>query len=176
MYIQYFYYLCAVILFSVMIMKKLFSIFFFFSLTTCALYAQEALNVYRNSGNVKSTALVKIKKITFEDSKLVFNTTTGIFRIPIKDVDYMAFGSVISSALDQVEQPEVNLKLQGNLLTIKCQAEINQLYLVDMTGKMIAAQKLSATTETAITIPTSGVFVLFLETTQGYAAHKIMRN
>lgn len=155
-------------------MKKLFALFFLALFATSAAYAQNALNVYRNNGNVKSTALVKIKKITFEDSQLVFNTTTGIFRIPLKDVDYMLFGNVISSSVDNLTQPEVKLTFQGNLLTVKSQAEINNLYLLDMTGKMIAAQKLSATTETSLAVPTSGVFVLFLETTQGYAAHKIM--
>ena len=174
--IQYFLYLCAIIPYFSIIMKKLFALFFLALFATSATYAQNALNVYRNNGNVKSTALVNIKKITFEDSKLVFNTTTGIFRIPLKDVDYMLFGNVISSSVDNLTQPEVKLTFQGNLLTVKSQAEINNLYLLDMTGKMIAAQKLSATTETSLAVPTSGVFVLFLETTQGYAAHKIMLN
>jgi hypothetical protein len=41
---------------------------------------------------------------------------------------------------------------------------------------VLVNQQYSMTTEASVTLPQSGVFVLFLETTQGYIAHKIVNN
>ena len=155
-------------------MKKIFSLLVLALVSTCMLQAQEALNLYKQNGSVKSTELVKIKSITFEDNKLVFTTSSGVFRVPLSEVDYIVFGNLNSSSIDNVVQPEVQLTMQDNLLIINSDAALTRLCLVDMTGKVVAAQKLAAVTEANVAMPASGVIVLFLETAQGYCAHKIM--
>ena len=80
------------------------------------------------------------------------------------------------TAVENVETNATRFFKNGNQLTVECEYAINRLYLVDMTGKVLVNQQCSMTNETTVMLPQSGVFVLFLETTQGYVAHKIVNN
>ena len=138
----------------------------------------ESLQVHKTSGTTQSVSLVSIQHITFEADVLVMTTSEGTFRLPLNDVAYIAFGEdgSVSTAVENIESTATRLFKNGNQLTVECEYAINRLYLVDMTGKVLVNQQCSMKTEASVTLPQSGVFVLFLETTQGYIAHKIVNN
>lgn len=138
----------------------------------------ESLQVHKTSGTTQSVSLVSIQHITFEVDVLVLTTSEGTFRLPLNDVEYIAFGEdgSVSTAVENIESTATRLFKNGNQLTVECEYAINRLYLVDMTGKVLVNQQCSMTTEASVTLPQSGVFVLFLETTQGYIAHKVINN
>ena len=138
----------------------------------------ESLQVHKTSGTTQSVSLVSIQHITFEVDVLVLTTSEGTFRLPLNDVEYIAFGEdgSVSTAVENIESTATRLFKNGNQLTLECEYAINRLYLVDMTGKVLVNQQCSMTTEASVTLPQSGVFVLFLETSQGYIAHKVINN
>lgn len=138
----------------------------------------ESLQVHKTSGTTQSVSLVSIQHITFEVDVLVLTTSEGTFRLPLNDVEYIAFGEdgSVSTAVENIESTATRLFKNGNQLTVECESAINRLYLVDMTGKVLVNQQCSMTNETTVMLPQSGVFVLFLETTQGYIAHKVINN
>ena len=135
----------------------------------------ESLQVHKTSGTTQSVSLVSIQHITFEADVLVLTTSEGTFRLPLNDVEYITFGENIT-AVENIESTATRLFKNGNQLTVECESAINRLYLVDMTGKVLVNQQCSMTTEASVTLSQSGLFVLFLETTQGYVAHKIVHN
>ena len=135
----------------------------------------EVLHVHKNNGTVQSSELVIIQHITFEADVLVLTTSEGTFRLPLNDVAYISFDKS-STAVENLEATATRLFKNGNQLMVECESAINRLYLVDMTGKVLVNQPCSMTTEASVTLPQSGVFVLFLETSQGYIAHKVINN
>lgn len=139
----------------------------------------EALNVQTNAATEQSILLESIQNVAFVGDALVFTTTSGTFQIPIDDIYNIVFGQKkggIATDIADVEMSDSHISLEGNTLTIESGATINALYLVDITGKLLASQKLSAVSKTTITLPNVGAFVLFLETSQGYVARKIVNN
>ena len=135
----------------------------------------ESLQVHKMTGTTQSVSLVSIQLITFEADVLVLTTSEGIFRLPLNDVAYITFDKS-STAVENIESTATRLFKNGNQLTVECEYAINRLYLVDMTGKVLVNQQCSMTNETTVMLPQLGVFVLFLETTQGYIAHKVINN
>ena len=135
----------------------------------------ESLQVHKTSGTTQSVSLVSIQHITFEADVLVLTTSEGTFRLPLNDVAYISFDKS-STAVENVETTATRLFKNGNQLMVECESAINRLYLVDMTGKVLVNQQCSMTNEATIMLPQSGVLVLFLETSQGYIAHKIVNN
>ena len=138
----------------------------------------ESLQVHKTSGTTQSVSLVSIQHITFEADVLVLTTSEGTFRLPLNDVEYIAFGEdgSVSTAVENIESTATRLFKNGNQLTVECESAINRLYLVGMTGKVLVNQPCSMTNETTVMLPQSGVLVLFLETSQGYVAHKVINN
>ena len=147
-------------------------------LVSARVLAQEpaAMNVHQTNGSVQSTSLVIIQHITFEADELVLTTSEGTFRLPLNNVEHIAFGKGTTTAVENVDTNITRINQLSNQLQIESEYSIKNLYLVDMTGKMLLNQKLSSVNETTITIPQSGVFVLFLETSQGYIAEKVIMN
>ena len=135
----------------------------------------EALQVHKNNGTVQSAELVIIQHITFEADVLVLTTLEGTFRLPLNDVAYISFDKS-STAVENLEATATRLFKNGNQLTVECEYAIKSLYLVDMTGKVLVNQQCSMTNEATVMLPQSGVLVLFLETSQGYVAHKVINN
>lgn len=140
--------------------------------------AQEltTLHVQNVNGTMQSSLLVDIQHITFEEDVLVLTTTEGEFRLPLDNVEKLTFGNGISSAVEDVNINAIKIYKSGNQLTIESDYAIEQLYLVDMSGKVLKSQKLASINMTTITLSTSGAFVLFLETSQGYSARKVVHN
>lgn len=137
----------------------------------------EAMNVHQTSGQVQSTLLVSIEHITFEGDVLVLTTSEGTFNLPLSDVDYIAFGEkILYTQIENVDTNSLRVSLLGNTLLIESDNVINALYLVDMTGKMLASEKLSSVNKASVVLPHSGAFVLFLETNAGYIARKVIMN
>ena len=138
----------------------------------------ESLQVHKTSGTTQSVSLVSIQHITFEAGVLVLTTSEGTFRLPLNDVEYITFGEdgSVSTAVENIESTATRLFKNGNQLTVECEYAIKSLYLMDMTGKMLVNQQCSMINDATITLPQSGIFVLFLETTKGYIAIKIVNN
>ena len=133
------------------------------------------MEVHQTNGKVQSTSLVTIQHITFEVDMLVLTTSEGTFRLPMNDVEYIVFGEGTTD-VENVDVNTTRITQSGNQLHIESEYAIKNLYLVDITGKVLASQKFSAANETTITISGTGVFVLFLETSQGYIAEKVILN
>ena len=142
------------------------------------IFAQEpnSLHVQKVDGTVQSASLVSIQYITFEEDVLVLTTSEGEFRLPLDNVDKITFGDNNASAVEDVNINSIHIYKSGNQLTIESDAAIKHLYLVDISGKVLISDRLASVDTTSITLPNSGVFVLFLETSQGYVARKVIHN
>lgn len=135
------------------------------------------LHVQKMDGTTQTALLVTIEKITFEEDVLVMTTTEGEFRLPLDDVEKITFGeNDASTAVENVNTNSIHVSKSGNILTIKSDATITHVYLVDMSGKVLVSKRLASVDMTNLTLPNSGVFVLFLETSQGYIARKVINN
>lgn len=142
------------------------------------MFAQEpiSLHVQKVDGTVQSASLVNIQRITFEENVLVMTTSEGEFRLPLDDVEKITFSDNNTSAVENVNINSIHISKSGNILTIRSDAAIKHLYLVDVSGKVLVNDRLASVDTTSITLPASGVFVLFLETSQGYIARKVIHN
>ena len=135
------------------------------------------LHVQKMDGTTQTALLVTIDKITFEEDVLVMTTTEGEFRLPLDDVEKITFGdNDASTAVENVNTNSIQISKSGNLLSIKSDYAMKHLYLVDMSGKVLVSEGLASVDMTSIALPKSGVFVLFLETSQGYIARKVIHN
>ena len=133
------------------------------------------LHVQKMDGTTQTALLVTIEKITFEEDVLVMTTTEGEFRLPLDDVEKITFGdNDASTAVENVNTNSIHISKSGNLLSIKSDYAMKHLYLVDMSGKVLVSKRLASVDMTNLTLPNSGVFVLFLETSQGYIARKVI--
>ena len=142
------------------------------------IFAQEpsSLHVQKVDGTVQSASLVDIQHITFEEDVLMLTTSEGEFRLPLDDVEKITFSDNNTSAVENVNINSILISKSGNIITIKSDATIKHLYLVDVSGKVLVNDRLASVDTTSITLPASGVFVLFLETSQGYIARKVIHN
>jgi hypothetical protein len=62
--------------------------------------APSAMHVHKVDGNVQSSLLIHIQRITFEDDQLVLCTSEGVFRLPLLEVDRIMFGTHGGSAVE----------------------------------------------------------------------------
>ena len=132
------------------------------------------LDVSQSNDSVHTISLVKIQRVTFQGKILLITTSEGIFRLPLNDIDYITFG-IGDTAVENIELTKTRITLIGDQLHIESEHAIKNLYLVDMTGKMLINKKLSSQCETTITLPQTGAWVIFLDTTKGYIARKIIK-
>lgn len=148
----------------------------FFLPTLVSAQEPTTLHVQNVNGTMQSSLLVDIQHITFEEDVLVLTTTEGEFRLPLDNVEKLTFGNGISSAVEDVNINAIKIYKSGNQLTIESDYAIEHLYLVDMSGKVLVSKRLASVDMTNLTLPNSGVFVLFVETSQGYIARKVINN
>jgi hypothetical protein len=132
------------------------------------------LDVSQSNASVHTISLVKIQRVTFQGRILFITTSEGVFQLPLNDINYIAFGKG-DNAVENVEVNTTRITLLGDELHIESEHGIRNLYLVDMTGKVLIHKKLSSLSEATITLPQTGAWVLFLDTTQGYVAKKIIK-
>lgn len=156
-------------------MKKLVSVTLLFLCPFVYAQAQEALHVQKADGTVLSSSLVSIQRITFEEDVLVMITSEGEYRLPLDNVEKITF-SDSSSAIENVNTNSIQISKSGYQLIIESDNAMEQLYLVDASGKVILSDRLASVNTTSITLPNSGVFVLFLKTSKGYIARKVIYN
>ena len=143
------------------------------------IFAQEtnSLLVQKVDGTVQSTLLVSIQRMTFEENVLLMTTSEGEFRLPLDNINKITFDdNNTSTAVENVNINSIHIYKAGNQLTIESDYAMAQLYLVDMSGKVLVSKKLAYSNMTTITLPASGAFLLFLETSQGYIARKVTHN
>lgn len=133
-----------------------------------------SLHMQKMDGSTQTALLVTIEKITFEADVLVMTTTEGEFRLPLDDVEKITFGENDVSAVENVNTSSIHISKSGNLLSIKSDYAMKHLYLVDMSGKVLVSKRLASVDMTSIALPNSGVFVLFVKTSQGYIARKVI--
>ena len=161
-------------------MKKVIIYFTTFLLSIPTLiFAQEPSSLYvqKVDGAVQSASLVSIQRITFEEDILVMTTSEGEFRLPLDNIDKITFSdNDTSTAIENVSINSIHISKSGNLLSIDSDYAIKQLYLVDMSGKVLVSERLASVDMTNLTLPNSGVFILFFETSQGYIARKMINN
>ena len=162
-------------------MRKLFTIALFvlgMYNASALIFAQEpsSLHVQQIDGTVQSALLVSIQHITFEEDVLVITTSEGEFRLPLDNVEKLTFGNEIASSIKDVNTNSIHISKSGNQLTIKSEYEIKQLYLIDISGRILTCERLASVTEKTIVLPNEGVFILFMETSQGYVARKVINN
>ena len=134
------------------------------------------LHVQKMDGTTQTALLITIEKITFEADVLVMTTSEGEFRLLLDDVDKITFGENDVSAVENVNTNSIHISKSGNLLSIKSDYAIKKLYVVDMSGRVLNGETLASVYEGTITLPNLGVFVLFMETSQGYIARKVINN
>ena len=156
-------------------MKKLVSVTLLFLCPFVYAQAQEALHVQKVDGTVLSSSLVSIQRITFEEDVLVMIASEGEYRLPLDNIEKITFNDN-SSAIENVNTNSIQISKSGNQLIIESDNAMEQLYLVDVSGKVIVSDRLASVNTTSITLPNSGVFVLFLKTSKGYIARKVIYN
>ena len=156
-------------------MKKLVSVTLLFLCPFVYAQAQEALHVQKVDGTVLSSSLVSIQRIIFEEDVMVITASEGEYRLPLDNVEKITF-SDSSSAIENVNTNSIQISKSGNQLIIESDNAMEQLYLVDVSGKVIVSDRLASVNTTSITLPNSGVFVLFLKTSKGYIARKVIYN
>lgn len=132
----------------------------------------DSMRVHQTDATLHSSALVTIQQITFEGNTLVLATSEGTFRLPLQDVGKITFGSCDASIGSS--SPDIHLSQSGNQLTIKCDLALHHVYLVDMSGRVLVNQTLESVNTATITLPNHGVFVLLVQTNQGYLARKVI--
>jgi hypothetical protein len=137
--------------------------------------AQEALHVQKVDGTVLSSSLVTIQRIIFEEDVMVITTSEGEYHLPLDNIEKITF-SDSSSAIENVNTNSIQISKSGNQLIIESDNAMEQLYLVDVSGKVIVSDRLASVNTTSITLPNSGVFVLFLKTSKGYIARKVIHS
>lgn len=135
--------------------------------------AQEALHVQKVDGTEQFASLVTIQRITFEEDVLVMITSEGEYRLPLDNIEKITFNDN-SSAIENVNTNSIQINKSGNQLIIESDNAMEQLYLVDVSGKVIVSDRLASVNTTSITLPNSGVLVLFLKTSKGYIARKVI--
>ena len=140
--------------------------------------AQETNNVLVQNidGTTQSALLVTIQKIIFDVDVLVLNTSEGEFRLPLENIDKITFGESTATIVEDVQNNTTRFLQSGNQLTIESDYAIKHLYVVNMSGQVIINKTLASVNEANITLPNSGVFVVFVETTQGYLARKVINH
>ena len=148
----------------------------FFLPTLVSAQEPTTLHVQNVNGTMQSSLLVDIQHITFEEDVLVLTTTEGEFRLPLDNVEKLTFGNEIASSIKDVNTNSIHISKSGNQLTIKSEYEIKQLYLIDISGRILTCERLASVTEKTIVLPNEGVFILFMETSQGYVARKVINN
>ena len=148
----------------------------FFLPTLVSAQEPTTLHVQNVNGTMQSALLVDIQHITFEEDVLVITTSEGEFRLPLDNVEKLTFGNEIASSIKDVNTNSIHISKLGNQLTIKSEYAIKQLYLVDISGRILTCERLASVTEKTIVLPNEGVFIVFLETSQGYIARKVINN
>jgi hypothetical protein len=156
-------------------MKKLVSVTLLFLCPFVYAQAQEALHVQKVDGTVLSSSLVSIQRIIFEEDVMVITASEGEYRLPLDNVEKITF-SDSSSAIENVITNSIQISKSGYQLIIESDNAMEQLYLVDVSGKVIVSDRLASVNTTSITLPNSGVFVLFLKTSKGYIARKVIHS
>lgn len=147
-----------------------------FTMLLCAsmfTFGQSPTSMYiqTEDGTTQTILLVTIQKITFEADVLLLKTSEGAFRLPMDDIRTIRFNQD-DTAVENIEPDAIRITKDGNQLQIACDYAIQQLYLIDLSGKVLINERLAS----SITLPSSGVFILFLETSQGYIARKVIHN
>ena len=138
----------------------------------------EAMSVHKTDGTTLSTSIVTIEHITFDGDVLILTTSEGTFQLPLGEINHIVFGEKkgIATNVENIGADNLRISLVNDVVTIESDYAINALYLVDITGKLLASKKLSSAYSATIALPNSGVFVLFMGTSQGYVARKILNN
>lgn len=139
----------------------------------------EEINIITKTGSDQIVQIEEIINIEFVNDELIFVTNSTSFSIPIDNIDNILFGPRIGTNVNdlvEVDSDDVRISFLENQLLINSESAIKSLYLVDITGKVLVSKKINSATQAQITLPNGNVFVLVLDTNEGYFAHKLIVN
>jgi hypothetical protein len=127
-------------------------------------------------GEGEVVAIADILNIEFQEDALLFVTSFGSFEIPTNSVNKIVFGERSTedpTDIADVTIHDVQISIVDDEVQIESEYSIKTIYLVDVSGKLLSVQHVSFANEARVSLPGVGVYVLFLETSQGYVAVKI---
>lgn len=139
----------------------------------------EEINIITKTGSDQIVQIEEIINIEFVNDELIFVTNSTSFSIPIDNIDNILFGPRTGTNvhdLVEVDSDDVRISFLENQLLINSESAIKSLYLVDITGKVLVSKKINSATQAQITLPNGNVFVLVLDTNEGYFARKLIVN
>ena len=139
----------------------------------------EEINIITKTGSDQIVQIEEIINIEFVNDELIFVTNSTSFSIPIDNVDNILFGPRAGTNvhdLVEVDSNDVCISFLEDQLLINSESAIKSLYLIDITGKVLMSKKINSATQVQITLPNGNVFVLVLDTNEGYFARKLIVN
>jgi hypothetical protein len=159
-------------------MWKIVVLLLFMSIEILAQQSEE-INIITKTGSDQIVQIEEIINIEFVNDELIFVTNSTSFSIPIDNIDNILFGPRTETNvhdLVEVDSDDVRISFLEDQLLINSESAIKSLYLIDITGKVLVSKKINSATQAQITLPHGNVFILLLDTNEGYFTRKLIIN
>ncbi len=159
-------------------MWKIVVLLLFMSIEILAQQSEE-INIITKTGSDQIVQIEEIINIEFVNDELIFVTNSTSFSIPIDNIDNILFGPRTETNvhdLVEVDSNDVCISFLEDQLLINSESAIKSLYLIDITGKVLMSKKTNSAMQAQITLPHGNVFILLLDTNEGYFTRKLIIN
>lgn len=159
-------------------MWKIVVLLLFMSIEILAQQSEE-INIITKTGSDQIVQIEEIINIEFVNDELIFVTNSTSFSIPIDNIDNILFGPRTETNvhdLVEVDSNDVCISFLEDQLLINSESAIKSLYLIDITGKVLMSKKTNSAMQAQITLPHGNVFILLLNTNEGYFTRKLIIN
>lgn len=159
-------------------MWKIVVLLLFMSIEILAQRSEE-INIITKTGSDQIVQIEEIINIEFVNDELIFVTNSTSFSIPIDNIDNILFGPRTETNvhdLVEVDSNDVCISFLEDQLLINSESAIKSLYLIDITGKVLMSKKTNSAMQAQITLPHGNVFILLLDTNEGYFTRKLIIN
>lgn len=159
-------------------MWKIVVLLLFMSIEILAQQSEE-INIITKTGSDQIVQIEEIINIEFVNDELIFVTNSTSFSIPIDNIDNILFGPRTETNvhdLVEVDSDDVCISFLEDQLLINSESAIKSLYLIDITGKVLMSKKTNSAMQAQITLPHGNVFILLLDTNEGYFTRKLIIN
>lgn len=159
-------------------MWKIVVLLLFMSIEILAQQSEE-INIITKTGSDQIVQIEEIINIEFVNDELIFVTNSTSFSIPIDNIDNILFGPRTETNvhdLVKVDSNDVCISFLEDQLLINSESAIKSLYLIDITGKVLMSKKTNSAMQAQITLPHGNVFILLLDTNEGYFTRKLIIN
>ena len=159
-------------------MWKIVVLLLFMSIEILAQQSEE-INIITKTGSDQIVQIEEIINIEFVNDELIFVTNSTSFSIQIDNIDNILFGPRTETNvhdLVEVDSNDVCISFLEDQLLINSESAIKSLYLIDITGKVLMSKKTNSAMQAQITLPHGNVFILLLDTNEGYFTRKLIIN